>query len=227
MNEKKDSAKELIALISASVHDMKTPLTSIAGFADAIIDGKIPDDQRNHYLGVIRDEAGRLEKICEELLDASKIETGTLNFSFSPFDICECARRVIISLETRIASKKLDLLFKTDRDSIIALGDEGAITRVLYNILENAVKFSYTKGKLSININDFCDEITVCVENTGEGMSKTDVEDVFLPFYKRDSSGTGLAMYISKSIIDAHGGKIWAESTEGESTAFTFRINRG
>lgn len=225
--ESKGSEKELLALISSSVHDMKTPLTSIVGFADAILDGTVPKEKQTHYLRVIRDEADRLERICEELLDASKIESGTRKYEKAPFDICETARRVLISLENRIENKKLNVEFNATDDSIIALGDENAIMRVLYNICDNAVKFSYSEGTLSLDIIEGENDITVKIENSGEGMSDEELRNVFLPFYRKGSGGTGLGMYIAKNIMDAHGTSITAKSEQGKKTAFTFRINRG
>ncbi len=220
--------KEMLALISASVHDMKTPLTSIVGFADALLDGTVPEEKREHYLRVIRDEAKRMGGLCEELLDASRIESGTKKYEMKPFDICESARRVIISLEQAIEKKRLDVSFEAEADSITALGDENAIDRVLYNICDNAVKFSYEGGCLSVSIS-YCGDMTnVRIRNEGQAMEEEELSQVFVPFYRKgEGCGTGLGMYIAKNIIDAHGGAIEAESKAGEGTAFSFRIFRG
>ncbi|MBQ8207488.1 MAG: HAMP domain-containing histidine kinase [Clostridia bacterium] len=224
----KNSEKELLAIISSSVHDMKTPLTSIAGFADAMLDGTVPHEKHGHYLQVIRDEAERLRQICEELLEASKIESGTKSYSMKPFDICETARKVLISMESAINDKKLDVFFEAPHEGITALGDENSITRVLYNICDNAVKFSYEGGALRILLRTDGKMAEVSIENKGEGMSAEELDKIFLPFYKKgERSGTGLGMFIAKNIVDAHGGSIRAESTLGERTVFTVRIDRG
>ncbi len=229
MSAKNDiGAKELLAMISASVHDMKTPLTSIMGFAEAILYGRVPEEKRDHYLMVIRDEAGRLSEICGQLLDASKIESGTKEYKFCPFDICESARRVLISLERAIEKKQLDVYFDSDEDKITVMGEESSITRVLYNICENAVKFSPVGGKLSVKISVGDSMAEVQITNDGEAMDRETLLSVFEPFYRKgNSAGTGLGMYIAKSIVEAHGGSIYADSNARTGTSFTFKIHRG
>ncbi|MEE0970110.1 MAG: HAMP domain-containing sensor histidine kinase [Clostridia bacterium] len=214
---------ELLAIISASVHDMKTPLTSISGFADAILDGRAEGDKEKKYLTVIKEEAERLGRICTELLDAAKIRAGEKEYKKEPFDIAETARKVLISLERQIYCKKLDVLFDADPERIIAVGDKDGIERVIYNICHNAVKFSDDGTMLKVFISEQENEIRVRIEDKGKKLEEAELTKVFLPFYQKGESGTGLGMFIAKSIIDAHGGKISAESRDGV-TAFSFTI---
>ena len=104
-------SNDLIAIISSSVHDMKAPLTSISGFAGAMLDGTIPEEKREHYLSVIRDEAERMRLICESLLEASRIEAGVENYKNENVDISDCVRNVIVSLLDEIEAKKLECAF--------------------------------------------------------------------------------------------------------------------
>ena len=136
-------SNDLIAIISSSVHDMKAPLTSISGFAGAMLDGTIPEEKREHYLSVIRDEAERMRLICESLLEASRIEAGVENYKNENVDISDCVRNVIVSLLDEIEAKKLEFAFSEKNFIQTVRGDKGAIIRLLYNICENAVKFSY------------------------------------------------------------------------------------
>ena len=222
-----DENKELLAIISSSVHDMKGPLTAISGFADAMMDGTIPTEAHGQYLGVIKREADRLRAICEELLEASEIESGTADYIMKPFDICETARKVLISMEIAINRKGLDVSFSAPDEGMTVLGDENAITRLLYNICDNAVKFSFEKGRLAVSLKEACSEAEIRIENSGEGMTKDEIENLFLPFYRKgERSGSGLGMFIAKNIVDAHGATINVESVPGDRTVFTVRIRR-
>lgn len=225
MSDRKDGEKtnDVIGIISSSVHDMKTPLMCISGFADAILDGTVPEEKRDHYLSVIRDEAKRLSLMCDEMLLASKIESGKNKYEKKPFDICEAARRVIISLEERINGKSLEIAFSTERDKIEVLGDENAITRVIYNIVDNAVKFSLPCGAIEISISTLDGAARLCVTNIGENTD--DLSRVFEPFYTKDrEKGTGLGLFIAKSIVEGHGGRIFAQAEDGGKSVFGFEI---
>ncbi len=218
---------ELLGIISSAVHDMKAPLTSISGFAEAILDGTVPKENSAKYLEIIKSEADRLARMCSELLIASKIQSKTEIYEKKPFGFSESAREVVISLEKMIDDKKLNILFSSSPEDLTALGDKDSIKRVMYNICHNAIKFSPEKESIFIDIfsEDGCAFFRV--KNLGSSMTEKEISNVFLPFYKTEStstkSGTGLGMFISKSIIDSHEGKIIAESKEN-STTFTFSI---
>ena len=212
-------------------HDLRTPMTTIAGFIDGILDGVIPKEKHEYYLNIIATEVRRLSRLVSQLLDISRIEAGDRKFNMQPFDICEMGRQILISFEQKIEEKRLDVEFETDNDNMTVLGDRDAIYQIMYNICDNAVKFSKEKGKLLIGINRLADEkITVTVYNEGQGIPADDLPYVFERFYKGDKSrgldksGVGLGMYISKTIIEAHNEKISVDSVYGEYCRFSFTL---
>ncbi len=213
-------------------HDMRTPMTTIGGFIDAILDGTIPEDQYEHYLKIVSSEIKRLSRLVSTLLDISKIQAGERKFSMEPFDICELSRQIIISLEQRLTDKNLDVEFECDEDRMIAVADRDAIYQVLYNICDNGVKFSYDGGKYKISVKDSDKKILVSVYNEGDGIPKEDLPYVFDRFYKSDKSrgldknGVGLGMYISRTIIEAHGENITVRSKQGEFCEFTITLKK-
>jgi len=213
-------------------HDLRTPMTTISGFIDGIIDGVIPQDKHNYYLSVIASEVRRLSRLVNSLLDITRIQAGERKFEMKEFDICEMARRILITFEQKIEEKNLDVEFECDEDHMLATADSDAIHQILYNICDNAVKFSKEKGRLRLSVRYYDKKITVSVYNEGEGILKEDLPYVFDRFYKADKSrgldksGVGLGMYISKTIIEAHGEKIWAQSESGEYCEFSFTLKR-
>ena len=217
--------------ISNVSHDLRTPMTSISGFVDGILDGVIPPDKHEYYLKIVSNEVKRLSRLVSSLLDLSKIQAGERKFTMAPFDICEMARQILISFEQNIESKKLEVEFDCEEDNILAVADRDAIYQIMYNLCDNAVKFSIDGGLLRIKIKKLKNKkILVSVYNEGQGISPADLPYVFERFYKSDKSrglnktGVGLGLYISKTIIDAHGEKIWAESEFERNCNFSFTL---
>lgn len=214
-------------------HDLRTPMTTIAGFIDGIRDGVIPPEERDHYLEVVSIEVRRLSRLVASLLDLSRIEAGDRKFTMKPFDICEMARLILISFEQKIEEKHLEVAFECDEDRMPVLADRDAIYQVFYNICHNAVKFSRDGGSLRICLIGTKDKkIRVSVYNDGDGIPKEDQPLVFERFYKSDKSrgldrsGVGLGLFISKTIITAHGEKIWVSSEPGKNCEFFFTLQR-
>ncbi|MBQ7499345.1 MAG: HAMP domain-containing histidine kinase [Clostridia bacterium] len=211
-------------------HDLRTPMTTISGFIDGILDGKIPPEKYHHYLSIVRDEVKRLSRLVMTLLDLTKIQAGERKIVFQPFDICEMARQILISNEQRIDKKMLDVEFETDEDRMIVSADKDAIYQIFYNICDNAVKFAYEKGKLRIRIIKRDKKIYVSVYNDGVGIPEDELPHVFDQFYKSDKSrgldktGVGLGMFIAKTIIDAHEQEIWVKSVHNEYCEFIFTL---
>lgn len=212
-------------------HDLRTPMTTIIGFAEEIRDGVIPQSEQDHYLEIISGEAKRLSRLVESLLDISRIQAGDRKFAPSPFDICEMGRVILISFEQQIDEKKLEVSFECEADRITVLADHDAIYQIFYNICHNAVKFSKPGGSFRVRIrHDRDHKVLVSVYNEGEGIPKADLPFVFDRFYKSDKSrgldksGAGLGLFIAKTIIQAHGEKIWAQSEEGEWCEFFFTL---
>ena len=219
-------------------HDLRTPMTTISGFIDGILDGVIPEDQRDHYLMVVSDEVRRLSRLVTALLDVSRLQAGDRKFDMKPFDVCEVGRMILISFEQKIEAKRLDVEFECAEDNMFVLADKDAIHQILYNICDNAVKFSAEGGKLRMSFAWSSGELgrnrkaVVKVYNEGQGIPPEDVPFVFDRFYKSDKSrgldksGVGLGMFISKTIIEAHGETIAVTSEYGKNCEFTFTLAR-
>lgn len=212
-------------------HDLRSPMTSIAGFVDGILDGVIPPEQHEYYLGVVSSEVKRLSRLVSSLLDLSRIQAGERKFSKKPFDICEVSRQIIISFEKKIDEKNMQVEFDVDEENISVLADRDAIYQVLYNLCDNAVKFSSEGGLLKISIKKLKNKkILVSVFNEGQGISNSDLSYVFDRFYKSDKSrglnknGVGLGLFISKTIIEAHEETIWVDSEYGKNCCFSFTL---
>lgn len=211
-------------------HDLRTPMTTISGYIDGILDGAIPPEKHQYYLNVIATEVRRLSRLVSQLLDISRMQAGERRFTRIVFDICELARQILISFETRIDERKLNVEFNCDEDSLFVYADQDAIHQILYNLIDNAVKFSKESGTLRISIREREKKIHVSVFNEGVGIPPEDLPLIFDRFYKSDRSrgldktGVGLGLYIAKTIIDAHGEKITARSSYGEYCEFEFTL---
>ena len=212
--------------------DLRTPMTTISGFIDGILDGAIPPEKHEHYLGVIAAEVRRLSRLVSSLLDITRIQAGERKFNMEPFDICEQAREIIISSEQRLEDKKLDVVFDADADNLYVAADRDAIHQILYNICDNAIKFSKEGGRYEIGIHEKGGKVTVSVYNEGSGIPEEDLPYVFDRFYKSDKSrgldktGVGLGLYIARTIIEAHKEKIWVESEYGKWCRFSFTLTK-
>ncbi len=219
-------------------HDLRTPMTTISGFIDGILDGVIPPKDHAHYLHVVSDEVRRLSRLVTALLDVSRLQAGDRKFDKKPFDACEMGRQILISFEQKIDEKHLDVEFICEEERMFVLADRDAIHQILYNICDNAVKFSRQGGKLRMSLawseRDGARprRATVSVYNEGQGIPPEDIPFVFERFYKSDKSrsldktGVGLGMYIAKTIIDAHGETIWVTGEYGHDCTFAFTLTQ-
>lgn len=213
-------------------HDLRTPMTSIAGFIDGILEGAIPPEKQPYYLEIIGQEVKRLSRLVSSLLDISRMESGNRKFEKTAFDICEMARIILLSFEAKIDSKKLDVEFDAPEEKLIVYSDKDAINQVLYNICDNAVKFSKDGGKYRISITEEQTKVVVKVYNEGVGISAEDIPHVFDRFYKSDKSrgldktGVGLGLYICKTIMDNLGEDISVSSRQGEYCEFTIKLTK-
>ncbi len=212
-------------------HDLRSPMTTIAGFIDGIREGVIPKEETDHYLEIISIEVHRLSRLVASLLDLSRIQAGDRKFVMKPFDMCELARLALFSFEQRIEKKQLQVAFDCDRDRMYVNADHDAIYQVFYNICHNAVKFSRDGGALRVSIKEAKDKkLRISVYNEGEGIPEEDRAMVFERFYKRDKSrgldksGVGLGLFISKTIISAHGETIGVTGQEGQNCEFYFTL---
>ena len=215
-------------------HDLRTPMTTIGGFVDGILDGTIPPEKHEYYLGIVSGEIHRLSRLINQLLEISRLEGGT-DLKFSEFNLTEKGRTVLISLESKITAKNIEIEFESGDEDLFVRADPDSIHRVIYNLLDNAVKFTPESGKISIRIAPVSDgrrrrKAMFSVRNTGEGISENDLIHIFDRFYKADrsrgldKSGTGLGLFIAKTSVNKHGEDLTASSVEGEYTEFRFTL---
>ena len=227
LQELEDMRRSFLANVS---HDLRTPMTTISGFIDGILDGTIPPDKYDYYLGIIGSEVKRLSRLVVTLLDITKIEAGERKFNPVSFDIAEMARLIMISFEKKIDEKRLDVDFKCANERMFVVADVDAIHQVLYNICDNGIKFSRENGRIIIRIEELNGITTLSVYNEGVGIPAEEQKYIFDRFYKSDKSrgldktGVGLGMYIARTIIEAHGQKIWVDSKPDDYCKFSFTL---
>ena len=222
-----DMRKGFVADVS---HELRTPMTTITGFIDGILDGTIPPEQHEKYLTTVSDEVHRMSRMVSSFLDIAKIQSGQMTYVKKPFDIISTTGKVLFGFEERIESQKIDLSFEFDSDSMIAVGDEDAIYRVIFNLVDNALKFTPEGGKIVVSSTVNNSKIHLSVYNEGCGIPKEDAAHIFERFYKADKSrgvnkrGTGIGLFLVKNIIKEHGEDIILTSKEGEFAKFTFTL---
>lgn len=211
-------------------HELKTPMTTIAGFIDGILDGTIAEDQRDRYLKIVSDEVKRLSRLVKSMLELSRIDGGELQLQPVSFDMTKTVVSALLTFEQKINGKNLEVRGLENLSSKIVYGDQDLLHQVVYNIIENAVKFANEDGYLDISVCDGIDRTCVRIENSGAGISPEELPLVFDKFYKTDKSrsedknGMGLGLYLVKTIVNLHGGEIKAESKLNEFTRFEFYI---
>ena len=217
--------RHFIANIS---HEFKTPMTTIGGFIDGIIDGTIPPERQNHYLNIISSEIKRLSRLVQSMLSLSKLESGELQINRSDFDLLDMLLNIILSQEQRIEKKELNIEGLENISPTILNADYDLIYQVVYNLIDNAIKFTNKNGVIGFEINNFNNLIQFKIRNTGEGIKEKDLPFVFERFYKSDRArsdvkdSTGLGLYLANAIISIHGGKISVQSKQDEYTEFIF-----
>ncbi|MBQ4527114.1 MAG: HAMP domain-containing histidine kinase [Clostridia bacterium] len=223
--------KMRIGFVSDVSHELRTPMTTISGFVEGMLDGTIPDKDKQKYLGIVLTETKRLSRLVNDLLDVSRFDEGKQVLKKTDFDVCELAKIVILKFEREINAKKLDIVFESDNDETFVNADKDNITRVLINLIHNAVKFSNKNGYIKIRIYESNEKCNVEIENSGSGISEEKLDFIWERFYKTDDSrssdksGVGLGLYIVKRIIDAHNEKIKVISIPDNYTRFTFTLD--
>ncbi len=211
-------------------HELKTPMTTISGFVDGILDGTIPEDRHTHYLGVVSSETKRLSRLVRSMLDLSKIDSGDMKLNTKRFDISKTVTNALLSFEQSIESKSIDIQGLEDLRPLYVRGDPDLLHQVVYNLLENAVKFANPGGYISVSTYSRERTAYVRIANSGIGIPSEDLPRIFERFYKTDKSrshdktGVGLGLFIVKTIIGLHGGEIEVRSSEGSYCEFEFHI---
>jgi len=210
-------------------HELKTPMTTIGGFVDGILDGTIPEEKHRHYLTIVSEEIKRLSRLVKAMLQLAKIEAGERQIIANQFDIHDTVIQTVFAFEQVIESKDLEIR-GLDVDKIMVEADEDLIHQVVYNLVDNAVKFTNQGGYIEFEFNGDDKMIYVAVRNSGDGIPENELNKLFDRFYKTDRSrsldknGVGLGLYIVRTVIGLHGGEIRARSKQGEFTEFEFSI---
>ena len=218
---------EFIANVS---HELKTPMTTIAGFADGILDGTIPPEKEGEYLQIISSETRRLSRLVRSMLDLSRLQSDE-RAAQQQFDVTETLLRTLVSLESKVNAKLLEVTTDLPEEAVTVWGDQDAITQVCYNLLDNAIKFSKEGGVLGISVTTKGTKASVCISNEGQTIPPGEVSLIFDRFHKTDHSrsvdrdGVGLGLYIVKTILNSHKEDIVCTSEDGV-TKFTFTLTR-
>jgi len=219
--------REFIANIS---HELKTPMTTIAGYTDGILDGTIQPENERQYLQIISNESRRLSRMVRRMLDVSQLQAIDPLRGGNHFDICESMRRVLISMEKKITDRDLDVEADIPEEPILVRGDNDMITQVIYNLLENAAKFARPGTALYLGVFAMEGKVRVIVRNLGETIPAEELPLLFERFHKSDKSrsedkdGVGLGLYIVKTILEQHKEKINVTSEDGVTT-FSFSLS--
>ena len=221
--------KEFVANVS---HELKTPMTTISGYVDGILDGTIPDNRRTYYLQIVSDETKRLSRLVRSMLDISRMQDGNVpEEKKMHFDLEETLGQVLITFEKKITDKNLNVDVDMPAYPVYTHACEDYVMQVIYNLIDNAVKFCPTGGTLGIKIEQGGGKVYVTVSNDGETIPPSELPLVFDRFHKIDKSrtqnrdGWGLGLYIVKTLVSSHGENISVTSRDGK-TAFTFTMPR-
>lgn len=208
-------------------HELRTPMTTIGGFIDGILDGTIPPEKQNYYLELVSNEIKRLSRLVQSMLSLARLESGEQKVNITEFLLCDVVFDVLLSQEQRIESRNLEISGLESGKDIKLNADRDLIYQVVFNLVDNAIKFSPDGGKVSFNIKYDSDyNVYFKIRNQGKGISPEELQYIFERFYKTDRSrsynkeGTGLGLYIVKTILDIHKGNITVSSVPDEFTEF-------
>lgn len=227
LSSQESSRRSFVANVS---HELKTPMTSIGGFIDGILDGTISEDKHDYYLHIVSDEVKRLSRLVTGMLNMSKIEAGEMQINHKSFDLSADIFKTLLSFEKKINDKSIEIVGLDTMQSIIVNADEDMLMQVIYNLIDNAVKFTPHGGYIFIKDYKDSEKTFVSIRNSGDGIERDELSKVFERFYKIDRSrsydvkGAGLGLFLCKSIIELHGGEIRVDSKVGEYTEFAFWI---
>ena len=223
-----EQRKGFVANVS---HELRSPITSIAGYLQGMLDGTIPQEEHQKYMQVVYDETQRLTRLIRDLLDLSRIESGNVPMNPVDFNINELMRRVLIKYEGRLDEKNMEVEAEFADEPCMVHADMDRIEQVVSNLVDNAIKFCGQYGKLTLETRWEGDLCTVTVADDGAGIDEKDLPHVFDRFYTVDKAhtagkGTGLGLSIVKQILLQHGHDITVESVKGEGTRFAFQLDR-
>lgn len=211
-------------------HELRTPMTTIKGFIDGMLDGTIPPELQNHYLNIVSQEVGRLARLVQNMLDITKLESGEYQVHARLYNVWETLAGAAISAEQRITNGKINLEGLEEMGQTLVYADPDLIHQVAYNLLDNAIKFTPENGTIRLSAQRLGPEVEISIWNSGQGISAEALPFVFERFYKEDQSrglharGSGLGLHICKVLVNLSGGRIWVESKQGEWCKFAFTL---
>lgn len=214
--------------VSDISHELRTPMTSVSGFIEGILDGTIPPESHDKYLRIVLSETKRLSRLVNELLTLTRIDDQVKNLSKSEFNLEELGKIVLLKFEDDITRKNINVHFETEGEDFIVYADCDKYTQVLTNLIHNAVKFTPENGMINISLSKKRNKCVFGIKNTGCGIEADKLNFIWERFYKADNSrstdrsGTGIGLYIVKKIIDAHDETITVSSVVNEYTEFKF-----
>ena len=226
LNSAGDDQHRFLANIS---HDFRSPLTSIRGYIAAMQDGTIPAEMQGRYFDIVLNETDRLTKLANGLLDITQVEKGFI-LERSAFDINDLIRDVLPTFEGDVAEKEIEFNVTFEEEHCLVNADRTRIQQVLYNLIDNAIKFSGPRSSIDISTTLHGDRVHVSVRDHGIGISRENLPKIWDRFYKtdtsrgRDKKGTGLGLSIVREIIQAHRENIDVISTPGIGTEFIFTL---
>lgn len=230
LKDLENTRRSFVANVS---HELRSPLTSMKGFLEAMVDGTIPPEEHEKYLSLVLSETRRMTVMVNDLLDLARIESGIITVNYDIFDINELIRRTLITFEARISEKNMELDIRFAQEQCYVLADNGQISQVLRNLIDNAIKYSPDNSSITISTYALRKEVYVSIKDTGLGIPAEDVPHVFDRFYKVEKAhtpapqvGSGLGLAIVKKIIEAHDQSITVKSAKGRGTQFTFTLQR-
>ena len=229
LNTLEEARRSFVANVS---HELRSPLTSMRGFLEAMQDGTIAQEDYAKYLDIVINENRRMTSMVNDLLDLARIESGQVVIKKEVFDINELIVRTMLTFEARVDAKKLNVELDMKPEKIAVEADPGQIAQVVRNLIDNAIKFTPEGGSLWLITKVKKKVVTVTVKDSGKGIDADSIPHLFERFYKAEkahtpgeSAGTGLGLAIVKRIIDQHDQDITVESEPGKGTSFTFTLN--
>ena len=227
LDKEESVRRDFIANIS---HELKTPMPTIAGFIDGILDGTIPESKQKHYLTIVSEEISRLSGLVASMLSLARIDSGKTTIYKTKFSLISTIVNILLTFEDRLEEKEIEIVGLETADGLSVYGDQALLHQVLYNLIENATKFTPQGGEITFHAESKGDKLYFSVKNSGKGISQKDLPFIFDKFYKTDKSRSedkksmGLGLYLVKTIINLHGGEITVTSEIDKETCFAFWI---
>lgn len=229
LDELERTRRSFIANVS---HELRTPMTTIGGYIDGILDGTIPRSHENHYLAIVSDEVKRLSRLTSSLLDISRLEEGQTKIVLKSSNAWDTILSVMWNAEKRINDRQIEVE-DLDVKPAFVICDPDMLYQVVYNLIDNAIKFTPANGKLSVRVAPAANVTEIKIRNSGAGLSPEETQRIFERFYKTDKSrgldrtGTGLGLYIVKTLVGRMDGAVSVASEQGKYTEFTVSLQTG